>query len=692
MRSGSSTPETGSTVLARPRQGNGHRFDGRCRSTDRVAQAAGLRVQGRMLDRLRNAPRWLAVTFACSCAASNAAKRSPSSQPLGDHGNKTLPKRVETVAPPPNFPDPERRAKLEAAIPAIDAYLQRTVERDGLVGLAAGIVFDDALVWSRGYGLRDPARGLPVEADTAFGIGSITKPITGFAVLLLRDRGKLTLDQPAVAYLPALAGLVYPTRDSPLITIRHLLTHTSGLPRMGNFPEYPIAPQTREDLLASLDGLRLDRPPGTKRVYSNLGVQILGPLIDAVAEEDHRTFMRRELFEPIGMIGAGWTPREVGEDRLAIPHDFDEHGRPRRRPHWMPGAADAAGGLYASVEDLAAFAIYNLRAWPAGGSRDTGPLRAATVRETHTGALVRSFEARRGHDGGPPTARVLASALGFSVYSTCRYPHVVAHGGKTMGHRASLHMLPQHGVAVILLTNLSSIHSSVLPRDAEAVLDLLHDTGALQPREPSAAPGLLEGAEALGALLTHWTTPAYERAFSPDYRDAFTEQATARKLEAWRSLVGACRKASVSKATDAYTGTLELDCGAAALQLELRVAPWDDHPITSMRILGATRLEPTPPVTTAAQAATNLLERWDAAAFERLFIPSTSARRMRDFLARVSDAVGRCELGVPRFVEPNGATFVLQCERGRATMQLVVEEDGKIAGLAIRDDTTGPCR
>ncbi len=594
--------------------------------------------------------------------------------------------------PPPTFADPRRREKLEAAIPAIDAYLQTTMERDGLVGLAAGIVIDDELVWSRGYGLRDRARGLLVEADTPFGIGSITKPITAMAVLLLRDRGELSLDHPAVSYLPALAGLVYPTEDSPLITIRHLLTHTSGLPRMGDFAEYPSSPQSRQALLASLDGLRLERVPGTGRLYSNLGVQILGPLVDAVAQTDHRSFMRRELFEPIGMTGAGWTPREVGEDRIAMPYELDERGKPRRRSHWMPGAADAAGGLYASVEDLAAFAIFNLGAWPAGGASSEGPLVAASVREAHTPTSMPSFRARRGQPGEPPTARVHASALGFGVYTNCRHPYVVAHGGKTMGHRASFHMLPRHGVAVILLSNLSSIPSSVLPRDAEAVLDLLDDTGALQPRMPSAAPGLAEAAEELGPLLAAWSTDAYVRAFSADYRDAIPERATAERLGKWSPVVGDCHAASVIAVTDTYAGTVELDCEAAAIRFQLRVAPWNGHPITSMRVLGATGVDPKASVTSAAKEVLTLLAQWDDALFARRFAAAHSRSGTRALLAEVSEAVGDCELERTRFVEPGGATFVLRCERGQTAMQLGVDEHGKVSHLSIRDDATGPCR
>ena len=635
-----------------------------------------------------------AWVLAAGCATTSTPSPPPdsSSPPSPTEVVPALPaKRVEVVAPPPAFADPDRRAKLMRAIPAIEAYLAHTVERDRLVGLAAGIVIDDELVWSRGWGMRDPTKGLAVEPDTAFGIGSITKAITALGILLLRDRGRLQLDRPAARYLPALHGLVYPTADSPDVTIRHLLTHTSGLPRMGSFPEYPPRPQTREDFLASLDGLRLDRVPGVDRVYSNLGVQILGPLVDEVTGESHRRFMTRELLEPIGMTGAGWTPREVGEARLAMPHDLDDDGKPHRRAHWMPGAADAAGGLYASVEDLAAFAIYNLGAWPPGTATERGPLLAATIREAHTPSVLRGFEVRRGPDGTAPTARVVGSGLGFGVYHTCRIPFVIANAGKTMGHRASLHMLPRHGVAVILLTNLSSIHSSVLPRDGEAVVGLLADTGALQPRVPHAARALREGAAALGPLLERWSTDDYERAFSPDYRDAYTEIATRRRLDGWTALLGRCEGASVVQAKDAYAGTVALQCERGQLEAVLRVAPWDGHPITSMRVVGATGLAPSPAVERAAGVAASLLEAWDADAFAELFAPPLRAAATRDHLESVAHTVGRCELQPVRHVTPVGATFDLDCERDRVELTLALDERERITRLDLRSAAPGPC-
>src|SRR5690606_26024354 len=140
-----------------------------------------------------------------------------------------------------------------------------------------------------------------------------------------------------------------PTADSPRITVRHLFNHTSGLPRMGNFPEYPETPPTRDEFLATLTGLGLDRPPGQRYVYSNLGVQLLGPLIEEVAGVDHRTYVRDAILDPLGLRSTVWFPEDVPGDRLAVGHERLPGEPPRARPHWRPGAADAAGGLYSSL-------------------------------------------------------------------------------------------------------------------------------------------------------------------------------------------------------------------------------------------------------------------------------------------------------------------------------------------------------
>jgi len=584
------------------------------------------------------------------------------------------PRPLLRSAPPPVFVDPRRRERLASALPAIDAYLRETIERDNLVGLAAGVIIDDELVWAQGYGLADPANNLPVRTDTSFGIGSITKTVTTLAVLKLREQGRLDLSQAAATVVPELGAIAYPSQDSPPISIHHLLTHTSGLPRMGNFPEYPATPPSRAAFLDTLTGMGLDRAPGIRRTYSNLGFQLLGPVIDAAAGQDHRTYIREEILRPIGMVGAQWTPEAIARQRLAIGHELDELRKPRPRPHWRPGAADAAGGLYASVEDLAAYAIYNLQAWPPRDAPESGPLRRATLREAHQMTTLIGGHTRASHQASStPQVQVAGTGLGFAVYTNCDFGHVVAHAGKTLGYRASLHMLPKHGVAVVLLSNLSSIPSGVLPNDGEHVLRMLAETGALKPRQHVADPALAETARRLAVAMGRWDLDAYTRTFSPDYRDSHPAHRVASEIGEWQALVGACEGAAVVEASDSRAGVVKLACAQGELHLQLRVAPWLGAPITSLKFLGVKGRVPSPAVQQAAMGAEKLIDTWDEVGFSQVFAPTWKLARIQGFLAAVRRELQACKLGAAEYTSPNGATFELECEAQDAIMHLELD-------------------
>src|SRR5581483_5405684 len=102
-----------------------------------------------------------------------------------------------------------------------------------LPGVAVGVVIDGELAYAKGFGVTDQAKKTPIDADSVFGLASITKPFTALTVLALRDEGRVSLDDPLVKWVPEASGIVYPTRDAPPITIRHLLQHTAGLPGDG---------------------------------------------------------------------------------------------------------------------------------------------------------------------------------------------------------------------------------------------------------------------------------------------------------------------------------------------------------------------------------------------------------------------------------------------------------------------------
>ena len=121
-----------------------------------------------------------------------------------------------------SFPDAERRAKVLAVLPKLEARIAAEVAAQKVPGFAFGVVLDGELIYAKGFGVADLDDKRPVDADTVFRIGSITKTFTSLAILKLRDAGKLSLDEPITRTLPELAALRYPTRDSATITIRQL--------------------------------------------------------------------------------------------------------------------------------------------------------------------------------------------------------------------------------------------------------------------------------------------------------------------------------------------------------------------------------------------------------------------------------------------------------------------------------------
>src|SRR5436190_16064727 len=122
------------------------------------------------------------------------------------------------------------RTILAAAFVDVDRLFSDFVAQNHVPGAAWGIVIDGTLAHSGSAGVRDVSAKAPVDADTVFRIASMTKSFTAMSILALRDEGRLSLDDPAEKYVPDLKGLKYPTSDSPRITIRHLLSHSTGFP------------------------------------------------------------------------------------------------------------------------------------------------------------------------------------------------------------------------------------------------------------------------------------------------------------------------------------------------------------------------------------------------------------------------------------------------------------------------------
>jgi CubicO group peptidase (beta-lactamase class C family) len=171
--------------------------------------------------------------------------------------------------PPPRFADPGRVAKLLSAMAEIDRLFRAYAADKKIPGMVWGVVIDGQVAHLGSFGVRDRASQAPVTPDTAFRIASMTKSVTALAVLKLRDDGRLSLEDPVSRWIPEFARMERPTRDTPPLTVRQLLSHSAGFPEDNPWGDQQLSATDSilDDWLAK--GIPFSTPPGTRYEYSN---------------------------------------------------------------------------------------------------------------------------------------------------------------------------------------------------------------------------------------------------------------------------------------------------------------------------------------------------------------------------------------------------------------------------------------
>lgn len=613
-----------------------------------------------MAERARRAALGLCLA-ASACASGRAA--TPASTTVGPRAVVVHPRIDER--PPGFFRDPLRLAKLWLAIPKLHDIAAAAVKDEAVPGVAVALVVDDRLVWAEGFGVQDLESRAPVTTKSVFGIGSITKPITALAVLRLRDEGLLALDAPAATYVPEIAGVGLPRADLRGPTIRELLTHTSGLPRLGDFT-YSTPPHepSEQEILASLADYALWHEPGT-HMYSNLGYHLLGIVAAHVGKEPVRVQVSQRILAPIGIAHSWWDHAAVPEDVRTAPHAI-EHGEIVAKPPWIHGAAAGAGALLLDIEGMAALARFELAAY--AGGVDGAPVRAASVRESHVGVLV-GLEAE--YDGGTLSGRAMGYGFGWSVRHDCSGQRVVSHNGGTEGYASSIVLLPDHGVGLVLLSNLAD-----WPRQATVnrLLGALRKSGGLVEREPVAAPELIVAGDRWAALLGKWDDAAFRESWAPHEHGEDRVADHQRRYAAIAAMAGACGPPELESARHPFVGDFLLVCERADVHVRISATPASGGKVLSAapRLVG---VSPIPELRSAAEATLALTAAWDDATFTARFAPAFVLESTRKEFRERGRKWGTCTLGDVTEVRPQGATWNASCERAEIEVSVGSDRD-----------------
>jgi CubicO group peptidase (beta-lactamase class C family) len=313
----------------------------------------------------------------------------------------------------------------------LDQRIPELMDRYEVPGVAIALLREGKTVWSQAYGYARP--GQSMSTATRCRVESISKPVTAWGVMKLVERGRLALDTPVQQYLESWA---FPpgAKGADKITVRQLLSHSAGL-SLGTIgvrytPGEPL-PSLRDYLTGEV---HMIAEPGTTFSYSNTGYNLLEVLIEDVTGGDYATFMQAEVLQPLGMQGASFTWSAGWQPPLPDGHDLEGCPVP---VYVYP--ARGAGGLFATVDDIASFVAAGMNRTSGGGV-----LSPQTIRQLYTPEVeVPGFYGLAYDHYG----------LGHFIETLPSGERAVAHGGQGTGWMTHFEAVPRTGDGIVLLTN-----------------------------------------------------------------------------------------------------------------------------------------------------------------------------------------------------------------------------------------------
>ncbi|HWI65822.1 MAG TPA: serine hydrolase domain-containing protein [Symbiobacteriaceae bacterium] len=376
----------------------------------------------------------------------------------------------------------------------VDCYLHEALETYRIPGLAVAVARHGEIVYAGGLGFRDVERGLPVTPETVFGVASVTKSFTCLAVMQLATEGRLSPFDPVVRWLPEFAAILPP--DGAGVQVRHLMSHTSGLPglralyyaragsirrdpdwrRLGARDPFGVDPiRTVAELMALMAATEIAPlgPPGTVLNYSNEGYALLQAIIERAAGCPFRQYLQERLLDPLGMAHSTILESDLARFPEVTELYAPEPGGYFHSPAWWDvGDIYTNGSLKSTVLDL----IRYLEVYRTGGA---GIVPPAAVADMVTPVITMPTGTRY--------------AYGLTIQPGYHGHTLIGHGGSIKGVSAQVMLVPEADLTVALLINVTGAPAERIALSvANAFLGLPLETYKYEFPAYTPAPGELD--------------------------------------------------------------------------------------------------------------------------------------------------------------------------------------------------------
>ncbi|HEV7610713.1 MAG TPA: serine hydrolase [Steroidobacteraceae bacterium] len=352
-------------------------------------------------------------------------------------------------------PVPEANARdtvstVGAVRVGIERYIRDAMASWGVPGLAIAVVEDDRIVYARGFGVRNVETREPVNEETIFPIGSVTKSMTATAVAMLVDDGKMDWDAPIKGYLPNFE--VYDQYVTSVISMRDIACHRTGIEQANYLHWGPVDPAnlvyhpSRDDIVRAFKYLRSSEPFRVKFAYKNEPWVVAGAAVAAASGTTWDQFLHNRLFKPLGMDRTSTSVRETTSLTNVSSIHVIADGRLRPIDPINVDVASAMGSVNSSVLDLAQYVRFHLGN---GTFNNVQLLSAAQMHELHEPQMIDPNERLT---TGTPFAQQASYSLGWWVQDY-RGLKLIHHAGEPPGGSANVFFLPEKHFGVVVLAN-----------------------------------------------------------------------------------------------------------------------------------------------------------------------------------------------------------------------------------------------
>jgi len=345
-----------------------------------------------------------------------------------------VPKKIVTTPPYYN-------PKLEEFLAAYESEIEALMKSSGVPGAAIAVVKDSNIVFLKGFGVKMAYGSDSIDSHTVFRLASVSKCFASFLTGILVSDSVVSWDDPVIKYVPSFA--LKSDEQTHLLTLRHVLSHTTGLPyhTYTNLVEEGIA---LPDLLAKLKDVQLSNGVGKEYSYQNVAYSVIGEVLGSATHSRYDSLMRKFVFSPLHMMNASMSFDEITHNtNVARPHLL-------RRGRWIPTSIKdtyynvaPAGGINASIADMAQWMIALL------GEKET-----VITQETLDQLFVPEVKAPSKNRNYSRTQRLSSSYYGLG-WRVLHYPTdtLIYHGGYVSGYRSEVAINPKYKIAVCLLAN-----------------------------------------------------------------------------------------------------------------------------------------------------------------------------------------------------------------------------------------------